>query len=125
MQQGRYRTVPHALRIICTARPSARIGGITPLPGAPPVVEKELVIPNKLGLHARAASKLVQTASRFQSKIEVLCKGREVNAKSILGVMMLAAGRGTPIKLRVEGPDEVAALAAAVDLIERKFDEAE
>lgn len=89
------------------------------------MVEKELIIPNKLGLHARAAAKLVQTASRFQSKTEVLCKGREVNAKSILGVMMLAAGRGTPIKLRVEGPDETEALAAVVDLIERKFDEAE
>lgn len=89
------------------------------------MIEHELVIPNKLGLHARAAAKLVQTASRFQAKTEVLCKGREVNAKSILGVMMLAAGRGTPIKLRVEGPDEAEALAAVVDLIQRKFDEAE
>lgn len=89
------------------------------------MLEHELIIPNKLGLHARAAAKLVQTASRFQSKTEVICKGREVNAKSILGVMMLAAGKGTPIRLRVNGSDEAEALAAVVQLIERRFDEAE
>lgn len=89
------------------------------------MLERELIIPNKLGLHARAAAKLVQTASRFQSKTEVICKGREVNAKSILGVMMLAAGKGTPIRLRVTGSDEVEALEAVALLIERRFDEAE
>jgi phosphocarrier protein HPr len=89
------------------------------------VLERELIIPNKLGLHARAAAKLVQTASRFQAKTEVICKGREVNAKSILGVMMLAAGKGTPIRLRVTGTDEAEALEAVVQLIERRFDEAE
>jgi phosphocarrier protein len=87
--------------------------------------ERELIIPNKLGLHARAAAKLVQTASRYQSKVELICKNREVNAKSILGVMMLAAGKGTPIKLRATGSDEGEALDALVNLIERKFDEGE
>jgi phosphocarrier protein HPr len=89
------------------------------------MLEHDLIIPNKLGLHARAAAKLVQTASRYKSKVELICKGREVNAKSILGVMMLAAGKGTPIKLRATGDDAEEALRGVVDLIERKFDEGE
>jgi phosphocarrier protein len=65
----------------------------------------------------------VQTLHGFQSSIFIACRGKEVNAKSIMGVMMLAAGLGTSVKLRADGPDEEAAMAAMVDLFERKFDE--
>ena len=84
-----------------------------------------MIIPNKLGLHARASAKLVQLASRFKAAIFIQCRGREVNAKSIMGLMLLAAPKGTAIKLRADGEDADAALAAVVDLIERKFDEGE
>jgi phosphocarrier protein HPr len=87
------------------------------------MVEKEIVVSNKLGLHARASAKLVQLVQGFKSTIWLISGGREVNAKSIMGVMMLAAGIGTPLTLRVEGPDEAAALAAVSDLFDRKFDE--
>ena len=87
------------------------------------MIEKEITISNKLGLHARASAKLVQTLHAFQASAFIACRGKEVNAKSIMGVMMLAAGLGTPIRLRAEGPDEDAAMAAMVDLFERKFDE--
>ena len=85
--------------------------------------EHDLTISNKLGLHARASAKLVQLLQGYKSSVWLRCRGREVNAKSIMGVMMLAAGIGTPVTLRVDGPDEEAALAALVDLFERKFDE--
>ena len=78
---------------------------------------------NKLGLHARASAKLVQALHGFQSSVFMAYRGKEVNAKSIMGVMMLAAGHGAELKLRAEGPDEEAAMAALVDLFERKFDE--
>ena len=84
---------------------------------------REITIINKLGLHARASAKLVQLLQGYKSSVWLRCRGREVNAKSIMGVMMLAAGIGTPVTLRVDGPDEEAALAALVDLFERKFDE--
>lgn len=87
------------------------------------MLEHELTISNKLGLHARASAKLVQLLQGFQSNAWIVFRDREVNAKSIMGVMMLAAGVGSAIKLRVEGPDEVAVMAALVDLFERKFDE--
>ena len=86
-----------------------------------PRAEAEIV--NQLGLHARASAKLVQTLHGFQSSAFISCRGKEVNAKSIMGVMMLAAGLGVALKLRTEGPDEAAAMAALVDLFERKFDE--
>lgn len=85
--------------------------------------EQSSTIVNRRGLHARAAGKLVQTAARFQSTVTLLAKGREVNARSILGVMMLAAGIGTPVTLRAEGEDADAALDALIDLINRGFDE--
>ena len=85
--------------------------------------EHDLTISNKLGLHARASAKLVQLLQGYKSSVWLRCRGREVNAKSIMGVMMLAAGIGTPVTLRVDGPDEEAALAALVALFERKFDE--
>ena len=87
------------------------------------MLEKEIVVSNKLGLHARASAKLVQLVQGFKSTIWLVGGGREVNAKSIMGVMMLAAGIGTPLTLRAEGPDEAQALAAVAALFDRKFDE--
>ncbi|MBK6727863.1 MAG: HPr family phosphocarrier protein [Xanthomonadales bacterium] len=89
------------------------------------MLEQDLVISNKLGLHARASAKLVQLVSGFRSTVMISCRGREINAKSIMGLMLLAAGIGTPLRLRAEGEDEVAAMAAVVDLFQRKFDEGE
>jgi len=81
------------------------------------------VVSNRLGLHARASAKLVQLVSGFKSTVWLVSKGREVNAQSIMGVMMLAAGMGTALTVRAEGADEEAALAAVIDLFDRKFDE--
>ncbi len=82
-------------------------------------------IVNKLGLHARAAAKLTHAASGFQSEIWLSRSGRRVNAKSIMGVMMLAAGQGTTVLIEAEGGDADAALAALVKLIADKFGEGE
>jgi phosphocarrier protein HPr len=87
------------------------------------MLEKEIVVSNKLGLHARASAKLVQLVQTFKSTVWLISKGREVNAQSIMGVMMLAAGIGTPLTIRADGPDESVALDAVVDLFNRKFDE--
>ncbi len=87
------------------------------------MIEKDIVISNKLGLHARASAKLVQALHGFQANAFIVCRGKEVNAKSIMGVMMLAAGLGSPITLRADGPDEADAMHAMIDLFERKFDE--
>jgi phosphocarrier protein len=86
------------------------------------VIERELMIANRLGLHARATAKLVQLLSGYRSNATLAAKGREVNAKSIMGVMLLAAGMGTPVLLRVEGEDEAAAAEAVAGLFERLFD---
>jgi len=87
------------------------------------MIERELVVANRLGLHARATAKLVQVLSGFRCNATLTAKGREVNAKSIMGVMLLAAGPGTPVLLRVEGEDEAEAVAALASLFERRFDE--
>lgn len=87
------------------------------------MLERELIVSNRLGLHARATAKLVQTLSSFRSNATLCAKGREVNAKSIMGVMLLAAGQGTPVVIKVDGDDEQAALDALVALFERRFDE--
>jgi phosphocarrier protein len=87
------------------------------------MIERELMVANKLGLHARATAKLVQLLSGYKSGATLFAKGREVNAKSIMGVMLLAAGQGTPVLLRVDGADEAEAAAAVTDLFERLFDE--
>ena len=87
------------------------------------MLEQEIVITNKLGLHARASAKLVQLVQGFKATVWLISKGREINAQSIMGVMMLAAGLGTTLTIRAQGPDEQAALAAVVELFERKFDE--
>ena len=87
------------------------------------MLERELLVANKLGLHARATAKLVQLLSGFRCNATLSARGREVNAKSIMGVMLLAAGQGTPVLLRVDGDDEAAAVDAAAGLFERLFDE--
>lgn len=87
------------------------------------MIERELLVANKLGLHARATAKLVQLLSQFRCGATLSAKGREVNAKSIMGVMLLAAGQGTPVLLRVDGDDESDAAAAVAELFERFFDE--
>ncbi len=87
------------------------------------MLEQEIVVSNRLGLHARASAKLVQLVQGFKSTVWLISKGREVNAQSIMGVMMLAAAIGTALTVRTEGPDEQIALDAVVDLFARKFDE--
>ncbi len=89
------------------------------------MVEKETVLVNKLGMHARAATKLVQLAQKFKSKIVVIVNGMEADAKSILGLLILAAPVGTKIKIRAEGEDEKEAVEAIVKLIENRFGEEE
>jgi phosphocarrier protein HPr len=89
------------------------------------VIEQEIAIQNRLGLHARAAAKFVQTASRFKSAIKIRKNGEEVDGKSILGILLLAASQGTRIVLAISGEDEKDAFAAVQDLIARRFDEEE
>jgi phosphocarrier protein HPr len=88
-----------------------------------PSIDAQIV--NRLGLHARAAAKLTHIASGFQSEIWISRSGRRVNAKSIMGVMMLAAGKGSTVKLEAEGSDAGAALAALTKLIAERFGEGE
>ena len=86
---------------------------------------RELEIINKLGLHARASAKLTQTAAQFSAEVWISRNERRVNAKSIMGVMMLAASCGTKVLLETEGPDEVSALETLAQLIANRFGEAE
>lgn len=88
-------------------------------------LEKSITIINKLGLHARAASKLVGTASRFESKILLNRNGQEADAKSIMSVLMLAASQGTELKITVHGADAEEAWQQVETLINNRFDEAE
>jgi phosphocarrier protein HPr len=87
------------------------------------MVEKEAEIVNRLGLHARAAAKLVHTAGGFESRVTVAMDGEEVDAKSILGVLLLAAAQGSRVTVRAEGGDEAEALSAVTGLIANRFDE--
>jgi len=89
------------------------------------VIRKEIEIVNKLGLHARAAAKLVTCAGSFASQVQLERRGQRVNGKSIMGVMMLAAGQGSTLVLLVEGKDEDAACAALEQLVANRFGEAE
>lgn len=89
------------------------------------MIEREVAIRNRLGLHARAAAKFVQTASRYKSAVKIRKNGEEVDGKSILGILLLAASQGTRITLTVTGEDENDAFAAVADLIARSFDEEE
>ena len=89
------------------------------------MLERDVVIINKLGLHARAAAKFVTLASRFQSSIHLARNQRSVNGKSIMGVMMLAASKGTTVKISADGADETIAVEKLAELINNRFDEAE
>jgi len=89
------------------------------------MLQREAEIINKLGLHARAAAKLTQLAGRFKSDIWLTRNGQRVNAKSIMGVMMLAASKGSSINIETSGEDESEALQAIVDLIRNYFGEGE
>jgi phosphocarrier protein len=85
----------------------------------------DALVDNKLGLHARAAAKLTELATRFQSEVWLTRNGRRVNAKSIMGVMMLAAAKGAIVTVETDGTDADAALTAIQDLIANKFGEIE
>jgi len=85
--------------------------------------EASVVIADEIGLHLRTSEKLVRTAARFRSEVFVRRDDVEVNAKSILGVLMLAAETGTTLAFRAEGPDEAEAVAALVELVEGNFAE--
>jgi phosphocarrier protein HPr len=87
--------------------------------------KREITIVNKLGLHARAAAKFVSTASGFESEVTLAHNSARVNGKSIMGIMMLAAGQGTTLELEVEGPDEDLAYHTIIELIESRFGEDE
>jgi phosphocarrier protein HPr len=89
------------------------------------VVQKEVIIVNKLGLHARAAAKLVTLASSFSSEIDISRNGQSVNGKSIMGVMMLAASRGTSIVITANGQDEDEAANSLEELVRDRFGEKE
>jgi len=89
------------------------------------MVRQDVEIINKLGLHARASTKLTQTASQFKSEIWLERNNRRVNAKSIMGVMMLAASKGSKVAVEAIGPDETGALDALVALINNRFGEPE
>ncbi len=88
------------------------------------MIEREVVIRNRSGLHTRPAATLVKTAARFKADFFIYKDGMEINGKSIIGVMTLAAEQGATLLLRFEGADEADAAAAVVDLFERGFDEA-
>ena len=89
------------------------------------MIERVVEIKNKLGLHARAAAKLVHIAAGFRSDIKIRKGDEEVDGKSILGILLLAAGRGSSIAVRADGEDERAAVDAIEKLIDAKFDEVE
>ncbi|RMH18366.1 MAG: HPr family phosphocarrier protein [Acidobacteria bacterium] len=87
------------------------------------MIERELEIKNRLGLHARAAAKLVHKASEFRSDVTLVRDGEEVDGKSILGILLLAAEQGSKIVVRADGEDENEALTAIAELIESRFGE--
>lgn len=89
------------------------------------MMQSSIQISNKLGLHARASAKLTKLAGSFKSEVHLSRNGRRVNAKSIMGVMMLAAGKGSTITIDTEGSDADAAMAGLVALIEDRFGEGE
>jgi phosphocarrier protein len=87
------------------------------------MIEKEITITNRAGLHTRPAAALVKTAARYKSEFFIRKDEFEINGKSIIGVMTLAAEQGSKLKLRFDGPDEEEAAAAIIELFERGFDE--
>ncbi|MBI5753060.1 MAG: HPr family phosphocarrier protein [Hydrogenophilales bacterium] len=89
------------------------------------MLQQDVEIINKLGLHARASAKLSQIANQFKSEVNLVRNGNKVNAKSIMGVMMLAAAKGSAIGIETSGPDESEAMRALLALIQDKFGEGE
>ena len=89
------------------------------------MLQRDVEIINKLGLHARASAKLSQVANQFKSEVHLVRNGNKVNAKSIMGVMMLAAAKGSAIGIETSGPDESEAMQALIGLIQDKFGEGE
>jgi phosphocarrier protein len=89
------------------------------------MIENNITIINKLGLHARAAAKLVSTTTAFSSKVKIAFGGKEIDGKSIMSVMMLAASKGCEISIKTDGDDEQAAMDAIINLINNRFDEDE
>jgi phosphocarrier protein HPr len=89
------------------------------------MLQREVEIINKLGLHARASAKLTQVAGQFKAHVWVTRNGRRVNAKSIMGVMMLAAAQGSSLLIETEGPDEEQAMDAVTRLVASRFEENE
>ena len=89
------------------------------------MLQNKIEITNKLGLHARASAKLTQLAGQFKSEVWMSRQGRRVNAKSIMGVMMLAAAKGVQVEIETDGTDEEAAMQALTELIRDKFGEGE
>jgi phosphocarrier protein len=89
------------------------------------MISRDFIINNKLGLHARPSAQVTQTAAKFQSEVWIAKNGRRVNAKSIMGVLMLAAGQGSIVTVDAEGPDETEAVEALGALIESGFGENE
>lgn len=87
------------------------------------MIQRDFTINNNLGLHARPSAQLTQIAGKFQSEVWIAKNGRRVNAKSIMGVLMLAAGRGSVVTVDADGPDEAEAIAAVGGLIESGFGE--
>ncbi len=90
-----------------------------------PIIEKEVTIINKLGLHARAATKLAQVSQRFMAKIVIELEGNKADAESVMGLMLLAGGQGKKVKVIAEGDDAEQAVAQVCDLINGRFDEEE
>jgi len=89
------------------------------------MLQREAEIVNKLGLHARASAKLTQLAGQYKSNVWLTRNGKRVNAKSIMGVMMLAAAKGATISIETDGPDEEKAMLALTELIANYFEEGE
>lgn len=87
------------------------------------MIEKEFTIPNRLGMHARPAALFVHEANKYKSAILVKKEGLEINGKSVMGLMLLAAEHGAKLVVRVEGPDEKLAIEGLEKLFQRKFDE--
>jgi len=89
----------------------------------PPKIEKTLIVQNQLGLHARAAAELVKVTSEFRSEVTLNKDGLQVNGKSIMGIMMLAASKGSKVKVTIEGPDAEACMQAVEKIFREKFGE--
>lgn len=87
------------------------------------MIEKVYTVSNRLGLHARPASMFVKTTSRFSSHVKIVKDGQEIDGKSIMGILMLAAGPGTELKIVAEGPDENDVISSLDDLFHRRFDD--